>query len=645
MTPGKRKVEDKVLEYETFIDEVLKRDLQMAANWEASASTSSAKKRKTLTLETKYEIIQLSDGGMKACEIAAKMSLAQTTVRTIVKDKERLLSEVRNARPMKSTIIRKRHGLVAEMESLLNVWCLDRVKLKTGPVNQSAVCNKAKLIFARLKEEAGDEAKDDVFLASYGWFNRFKQRCDWHNIAGASEAVIPSKEAAIAHEAAIASKEAAIAHEAAIASKEAAIAHEAAIANNEPVIASKEAAMAHEEAVCAIKEDACAIKEEFLSFPSRLEEMIQEGGYCSRTVFNVDEMGLFWKKMPRRTSVTREEATLPGFKASKDRLTLMLGGNAAGDCKLKPLLIYRSENPQALKNKSKSGLPVIWKSNSKACVTASVFEDWFGHHFIPEVERYCRSQNLPFKVILIVDGAPGHPPATLLDFDPRVKVVFLPPDATFLTQPMVQGVIEAFKVYYTLRCFASLNAAVKEDSDLTVKDFWRAFNLLDAVRIIGDSWAAVAEKTMSGAWRKLCPFFFTEVQDSAEIREVDPVAHVTEEIVAMAGELDLKVTAEDVLELLSSHDRELTPEDLAEICNQSSLEEAEELESEPRETRRTMTVSKLSEGLGLIEAGIRVLEDIDSNEQRAAATRQGIKRMLACYEEILREKKRSKDLD
>ncbi|XP_066566166.1 protein UXT isoform X2 [Amia ocellicauda] len=28
MTPGKRKVEDKVLEYETFIDEVLKRDLQ-----------------------------------------------------------------------------------------------------------------------------------------------------------------------------------------------------------------------------------------------------------------------------------------------------------------------------------------------------------------------------------------------------------------------------------------------------------------------------------------------------------------------------------------------------------------------------------------------------------------------------------------
>jgi len=45
-----------------------------------------------------------------------------------------------------------------------------------------------------------------------------------------------------------------------------------------------------------------------------------------------------------------------------------------------------------------------------------------------------------------------------------------------------------------------------------------------------------------------------------------------------------------------------------------------------------MTVWKLAEWLGLTEAGIRVSEDNDWNEQQAAATGQGIVRMLACCE-------------
>lgn len=99
-------------------------------------------------------------------------------------------------------------------------------------------------------------------------------------------------------------------------------------------------------------------KEAVSSFPETLKAIIEEGGYSSQTIFNVDKTGLF-RKMPKKTFIVQEERTFPGFKSSKDQLTVKAGGNTAGDCKLKPLLIYCPQNPKALKNESKAGLSMI----------------------------------------------------------------------------------------------------------------------------------------------------------------------------------------------------------------------------------------------------------------------------------------------
>ena len=58
--------------------------------------------------------------------------------------------------------------------------------------------------------------------------------------------------------------------------------------------------------------------------------------------------------MPSRTFIAKEKKSTLGLKASKDRLTLLLGVNVAGDFKMKPKLIYHFKDPRALKNYAKS---------------------------------------------------------------------------------------------------------------------------------------------------------------------------------------------------------------------------------------------------------------------------------------------------
>ncbi|GFS63285.1 tigger transposable element-derived protein 1 [Trichonephila inaurata madagascariensis] len=174
--------------------------------------------------------------------------------------------------------------------------------------------------------------------------------------------------------------------------------------------------------------------------------------------------------MSKRTFLSREEKRASGFKAAKDRLTLLLGGNASGDFKLKPLL------------------------------------NWFTEHFCPSVKRYCEIKKLEQRALLLIDNAPSHP-TNLSDLTTciPVEVVFLPPNTTALIQPMDQGVISNFKSYFVRRTFEQMFEKTDGEEKQSIREFWKNYNIMNAVENIDLSWNEITERSLKGVRKNIWP--------------------------------------------------------------------------------------------------------------------------------------------
>lgn len=137
----------------------------------------------------------------------------------------------------------------------------------------------------------------------------------------------------------------------------------------------------------------------FESFKTEFQTEITKKGLNHEQVYNVDESGLYWKSLPRSTSVLAGGKEAPGQKISKERLTLFPCSNAAETHKLWMSVIGKSKNPRPFKNFI---LLVKYFSEKSVWMNRQIFLDWFPE-FVLSVRNHLKSINVPQRAILLLE--------------------------------------------------------------------------------------------------------------------------------------------------------------------------------------------------------------------------------------------------
>lgn len=129
----------------------------------SESSKMSGLKRKVLTLDDKVAVIKAVESGAKKADVCRQFSLVNSTVCTILKNKDKILENFNNG---KGHVKKVRLCEKADIDSSLLEW-FKQCRAANLPINGPLLKEKA--------EEFGRLLGQD-FSCSNGWLDRFKQR-------------------------------------------------------------------------------------------------------------------------------------------------------------------------------------------------------------------------------------------------------------------------------------------------------------------------------------------------------------------------------------------------------------------------------------------------------------------------------------
>lgn len=164
--------------------------------------------------------------------------------------------------------------------------------------------------------------------------------------------------------------------------------------------------------------------------------------YDTENIYNVDETGLQYKLMPKRTYLSMKEnrKTARGTKDMhfKDRISAFMCANASGTDKVEMVIIGKAKKPRCFEDNPCS---LTYFQQANAWADTATFRKWWLQVFLPHIRRTTHR-----PVLLLMDGCSSH--EDLQDDKAQVTVMVYPPNCTSVHQPMDQGIIAATKVLY-----------------------------------------------------------------------------------------------------------------------------------------------------------------------------------------------------
>ncbi len=266
-------------------------------------------------------------------------------------------------------------------------------------------------------------------------------------------------------------------------------------------------------------------------FLNTFADLIAAGNFSPQQIYNADETGLNFKALPRKSLASKNEINAPGVKISKERLTVLACSNAAGNHKLPLMVIGKAAKPRAFKNLNVNALPVTYKNSKNAWMTSKLFKDWFYDHFVPEVTRFCKENDLPIRALLFLDNATSHPSDDELVCG-DIKAFFLPPNVTPLLQPMDQHVLQFLKLSYRKKLLRRILEDRDETPSLIAK--LKMINIKDVIYWVAEAWESTSENLLRKSWNKLWPSLTYEEQSNENV-VINNVVQVQELLQNISG--------------------------------------------------------------------------------------------------------------